>query len=375
MLTLNKIIFVILVTVIAMISPIGLVGAVQDETDKMLDLPTLDTSIAAKMQYKKFFDPVIVTPPVPESEMSHIRFSEAWIMENDLNPHTKTIKIAFPSSWVNDIERQFNNNLTIDLSIPTQMLIDANESRDFANILVSFPSSFFKGLPTLTANSFDSNYLSDMGAVEGVRSTLYQRRIWYDHIGDDILGVEGIVYPTDNTNENNSILAYQEIECYGAGNGDDATEIITEIQDDGDIYVWYAIWDDGSWVTSRNWLIIEVDVEDEIDYYFYLSGSTLRAYLYDTSWHSATKTVTPPDDYTYFAGSSELYVDSVSDDFYLRTSPISIEYVYAGGYWEDQYYVNDYLGYWYKSSSTSYVDVYSYINEYDGLRFTLLATD
>ena len=364
---------VVLATVITILLLISPASAVQAENER-LDPPMWGTSIVAKMQYEN--DPIILTPPVPESEMSHIKFSEKWIFENDLNSHPKAVKVAFPTSWVNNTERQQISGMSVDLSIPTQMLKDANKSQDPEEILVTFTYIFFKGLPTLPTKSLDNNFessdSSDVDVKGGLRFTPdYYKVIGYNNQGDEILGAEGIVYPTDNYNESNDFNSYHEIQYSDIyGKYGDGVEIICEIQDDGDIYVWYAVMDDGDQeVVSRNWLIVQVDIEDEIEYYFYLSGSTLRAYLYDTSWHSNTVTVSPTDDYYWVNGSNEFEVNSISDDFYLRTAPISCEFLYVDGNWEDQYYVNENLDYYGESPDNDYVDVYSYLDEYDGLRF------
>jgi hypothetical protein len=85
--------------------------------------------------------------PLSESELTRITFSKEWLLENDVEPEPGTVKITFPASWLDESPPVSANDESVELTVPTKMLNAHNESTNPAQITVSFPNYYFKGLP------------------------------------------------------------------------------------------------------------------------------------------------------------------------------------------------------------------------------------
>ncbi len=84
--------------------------------------------------------------PVRESEMTRITFSLEWLLENDAEPDDDTVTITFPESWLREPPDIPEDEETVELSVPTRLLMDHNESDDPSLITVTFPDRYFDGL-------------------------------------------------------------------------------------------------------------------------------------------------------------------------------------------------------------------------------------
>jgi len=84
--------------------------------------------------------------PLPESELTHITFTKDWLLKNDVEPDPWTVKITFPASWTEKSPPISANEEGVELTVPTQLLQDHNESTNPDQITVSFPNYYFRGL-------------------------------------------------------------------------------------------------------------------------------------------------------------------------------------------------------------------------------------
>jgi len=84
--------------------------------------------------------------PVPESEMTRITFSRDWLLENDHSAGEGTVTITFPASWLEEPPVIPERQETIELVVPTRLLMDHNMSDNPDEIAVTFPAYYFAGL-------------------------------------------------------------------------------------------------------------------------------------------------------------------------------------------------------------------------------------
>ncbi|MBN1152744.1 MAG: hypothetical protein JXA58_05985 [Dehalococcoidia bacterium] len=92
------------------------------------------------------YSPFTSSPPLPQSEMTRITFSRDWLLENDVEPNPATIQVTFPSSWLETQPAIPEGEETVVLSVPTQLLLDSNTSKNMEELTVTLPNRYFKGL-------------------------------------------------------------------------------------------------------------------------------------------------------------------------------------------------------------------------------------
>lgn len=96
--------------------------------------------------YVEFGPPSTPSSPVPESEMVHLIFSRAWILENDQRPSEGTVKVTFPESWLREPPTIAEGDDAVELTVPLRMLLDHNTSKNPDEVTVTFPDYYFTGL-------------------------------------------------------------------------------------------------------------------------------------------------------------------------------------------------------------------------------------
>jgi hypothetical protein len=104
---------------------------------------------AGSYDSETFFRPPMTSTPLPESELTRITFSKKWLLGNDIEPDPATVKITFPSSWLEEPPPVGEDDEPVTLTVPTDMLNAHNESVNPGEITVVFPVSYFEGLPVL----------------------------------------------------------------------------------------------------------------------------------------------------------------------------------------------------------------------------------
>ncbi len=92
------------------------------------------------------YSPWTSSTPLPQSEMTRITFSRDWLIENDVEPNPATIRVTFPSSWLETQPAIPEGEATVELSVPTRLLMDSNTSKNPDELTVTLPNRYFKGL-------------------------------------------------------------------------------------------------------------------------------------------------------------------------------------------------------------------------------------
>jgi hypothetical protein len=92
------------------------------------------------------FQPGPPSTPLPQSEMIRITFSRTWLLENDVEPDEGTVTITFPESWLREPPEIPDGEETVELAVPTRLLMDHNMSDNPDEITVTFPDRYFDGL-------------------------------------------------------------------------------------------------------------------------------------------------------------------------------------------------------------------------------------
>jgi hypothetical protein len=102
--------------------------------------------IRGKVYDDEMLKPIPATP-MPESELTHVWFDEAWFVANDREPDPNDVYITFPARWLETGESDSFNGTGIELHVPKQMLEMDNESQNPDEITVRFPLAYFIGAP------------------------------------------------------------------------------------------------------------------------------------------------------------------------------------------------------------------------------------
>lgn len=372
---------VLAATIIAITVFGGSVLAGESEDQEKSGLPTFHPTIAEMKKYPAFYKPFVPSKPIPESQMTHITFAKDWLLKNDIEPDPGTVKITFPASWLQNPPLVTANVGNVELSVPTRLLKDHNESNNPDEITVSFPNYYFKGLPAppVPSKPLIKN-INGSTSGGGTRAIEYVQRMWYDHTaGDDIKGARGRVTPDTHENtEDETFIAYHEIE-FGGDTYGDWVEIISDMRtDDADTSVWFALWKSNVWITTFD-CGTNVPVGNTANYEFYTNTSEEYTICWleypDDTWYMDWRSdSTPPTDYEDFVGSSELdTIGGISEEFYVLTDSVSIESLKTDD-WQAASYVNQRLDYDHSSADADYVGIGATLDS-SGLFFYEWATD
>lgn len=334
----------VVLMVMVVVVPVGA------DDGKTVEKPDFTPSIADKKMYEKFYEPRKITPPLPASEITNITFSKVWISERDEDWRSDVVKITFPASWLSKPpEVRENGAQLVTLRVPRELLKFLDTNKDPDKITVDLPSKMFEGYSDAGEMAEDVSPLllphSEIGSGSGTKAIEYQERYWYHRTRTDVTGVTGKARPYYYSNDGETFVSYHEREIYSDSAGDLA-EIISEITDDGDCYVWVAIYDDHEWITPWNWLRVEASLQEYVDYYVFLDDGDWNVWLYDGNWHYNSYEDDDATHINWLVGSTELdSVGGISEDFIVRTYPIRDDYVYYGGYYRPdtafEYYSRD----------------------------------
>ena len=92
------------------------------------------------------FQPGPPSTPLPQSEITRIVFSREWLIVNDADPDPGTVDVTFPASWLEEPPDIPESEESVELAVPTRLLMDHNTSDNPDEITVTFPSRYFDGL-------------------------------------------------------------------------------------------------------------------------------------------------------------------------------------------------------------------------------------
>jgi hypothetical protein len=128
----------------------GVEAAYGETAEFVIHLNTADEVKAVRLFAQSFsyahFQPGPPSTPVSESEMTRITFALEWLLENDVEPDKGTVTITFPESWLRDPPDIPEGEDTVELSVPTRLLMDHNTSDNPDEIAVRLPDYYFDGL-------------------------------------------------------------------------------------------------------------------------------------------------------------------------------------------------------------------------------------
>ncbi|MDW7726715.1 MAG: hypothetical protein SCH70_06300 [Candidatus Methanoperedens sp.] len=298
------------------------------------------------------------TPPMPDSDIARIVVPEAWLLPNDEDARIDIVKITFPVDWLNKTQVSDNEPIVL-LRIPKKMLGLDDTNEDPNRITISYPVDMFEFYTNITAMSkgrvssekvaTSTNGKSSLSQLSGnltgaepisIQGIDYQERANYQrNSGYTVIRVTGLINPYSYSNQGETFRNYNEREIYLDRTGD-AAEVISDFTDIGNAYVWVSIFDEGSWITSWDWLNVNVTgTLQPIEYYFYINSGVYDVWLKDTSsgtWYykSYDDTDNPGTYIDWLKGSTEIdSAGGISKYFRTETNPIRDDWTYASGTW------------------------------------------
>jgi hypothetical protein len=344
-------------------------------------LPDFQPSINDKLSYdeeQRLIKDYVPSPSVPESDMAKILFSKTWFIQNDKDPRSDLVQLTFPETWLNNPLVSEGESI-IMLRIPERMLELDDTNSDPELITVSYPNEMFEGfsnlneMNTLTSDSRKrisgteiqlSGGQSDATLeknLELLRTRAIDRQVRAWHQRDtsySVVTVTGSIDPTSYSNQGETFRNYNEREIYLNRNGD-IIEFISDFTSSGQSYAWVAVYDEGTWSTSWNWLNIDVtNTLQQIDYRLYISSGVYDLWLKDTSsgtWYhnSYSDTDNPSTRVDWLTGSTEVDTEGgISQYFRTETNPIRDDWTYSGSTWYSPQTTFDWNSY---SSDEQYV--------------------
>jgi hypothetical protein len=358
-------------------------NVVDNETIKQL--PTFKPSMNDKLSYEeehRLLKNYVPSPPIPESDMAEVIFSKTWFIQNKKDTQSDNVQLTFPVTWLSKTQVS-DNEAVVMLRVPKKMLELDNTNSDSNMITVEYPKKMFEEFSNLKEKEMklqdrqkeskiklqqsanrSTQISQNKQTPASTKSINKQVRSWYKRDPDIITTkVFGHMDPTSYANSGETFRNYDEREMYL--NGDDTIEFITDFTDTGGVYAWVAVYDEGTWSTSWNWLNIDVTgTLQEIDYRLYISNGVYTILLQDTStglWYqnSYNDTDNPSTRVDWLVGSTELdTVGGISNYFRTETNPIQDDDAYSGStrfnpatsfFWysddsDQQYvYINDYV--------------------------------
>jgi len=263
--------------------------------EKSITFPDFQPGIIDKLSYEEEIECInSLTPTHPLSELDIVQIilPKAWFLQNDEDVRLEVVKITIPTNWLNKAPVNESEPIVL-LRIPKRMLELDNTNDDPGQITVSYPVDMFKIYSNvdemkiaemnrekrvLTTNdqlSITSPSMSDPVTLKSDVSRAIDRQVraWYHgKTSYNVVTVTGIIDPTSYSNQGETFRNYNEREIYLNREGD-IIEFISDFLDNGNAYVWAAIFDEGSWVTPWNWLQVDVTgTLQPIEYRLYISG-------------------------------------------------------------------------------------------------------
>jgi hypothetical protein len=214
------------------------------------------------------------SPPIPESELTHIIIPESWLINNDQDKRPKVINVAIPKSWLDNPPKVDENEPVVLLRIPKMMIYDLNsifnKDKNPSVIVVSLPKYAFKFYPNITMLKKDLERMvkinkqmiekGNSSNIVGPDYTIlwdesYSERVWLQRNSSyNVIYITGIVDLVMNQNSGTVFWSYHEREIYLDGYGD-VLEVISDHRTNGEVHIWVSIFDnmygnDGTWVSQ-----------------------------------------------------------------------------------------------------------------------------
>lgn len=253
------------------------VGCSKDEPFAPLDNAANATGEPEGIATPLFPDNIPDTPPVPESEIAEIIFSEKWLSENNKSDSPVSFNITFPTKWLDESPKLSKiGEPVVKLRAPKEKIYFSDENPDPDVIKISFPSECFypdkddNGDIPETEETEDS--IDWLNKSRGIETDLYQERRWFNKKQDDIIGLYGYIYQGSHSNNGESYTNYDETEIYLTS---DTPEIVNAYSGNTNgtttRKVHWVIYDNGG---NCQWLISMTPKTYNAKIYFYFTMNT-----------------------------------------------------------------------------------------------------
>lgn len=330
------------VLLVSLLVTAGVAIALETINGQKEELPSFRPTISDK----KGMRPTKSSPPLPESDLTHIVFPKRWLLENDEDESPDLIKITFPASWVDSPPKVDTGEQVVLLRVPKKMLKLDDSNEDPRLITIHYPAEWFR----FHSDSEESNRAGKTHSLEhvnrspsqrsiGIQAIEYQERVWFrNELKHRVIHATGVIDPYYFYNAGETFRTFHEREVYLNRSGD-LIEFISDFADDGKAWVWVAVFDENVWVTPPDWLSVEVTgTLQRIEYRFYMNQpGYYDIWLYDTktgNWYhnSYDDTDNPPAFIEWLTGSTEIdTLGGILKDFEAHTYPVTTDWVWIGG--------------------------------------------
>lgn len=281
-----------------------------------------------------FPDNIPDTPPVPESEIAEITFSETWLSENNKSDSPESFNITFPTKWLDESPKLAKQGeAVVKLRVPKDMIefIDENPEQDIVEI--SLDREWFYPNEKRDEINITDEIQGSINVLNKSRATtaaFYAERDWFNKKSDDITEMYGYIYKKTCSNDGEEFTNYDETEIY-LNQNEECAEIVNGFTGNanGTITrkVHWVLYDNDfgncQWLLSmtpktfdatiRFWLKIKSSDES---YYFQIYDYESKKY-YSTTYDDSDNF---SSHINWVTGSTELYCDfNKNKDFSLKS--------------------------------------------------------
>ena len=314
--------------------------------------------------------PLVTGIPKPSKPLSDNAIATIYISQYNIKSRNEqTLTIALSKDQIN---KKIPNAIGI-VRLPKNM-IDVMDTNPNPNIIeINVPIDWIK----TNAEGHQIKQLTKSHVIHISRNvtgktifklpsvkSFYGEWVFFRHASHTVTGVTGKVDPDSHTSKDSLFRSYHERGIYL--NNNDCIEFIADYIDNGKVYVWVAVYDNGKWVTPWDWLLIDVTNSLQcIDYYFFIDGNKYKIWLYDTKYgkwyyNEYTDKDDPSSEIEWLTGSTELYLSKLGK-FDLETFPITTDNVWYDGSYHPP--ITAFM-YWGKSEDKKYVYVSGWFDTY-----------
>ncbi|MCD4692444.1 MAG: hypothetical protein K8R79_05995, partial [Calditrichales bacterium] len=204
------------------------VGCSKDEPFAPLDNAANASGEPEGIATPLFPDNIPDTPPVPESEIAELTFSETWLSENNKSDSPESFNITFPAKWLDESPKLAKlGKAAVKLRLPKKMIGYLDKNPDPNSIEIYVPRRWVYPDEIEADEEIDDspeeksgiNYNSFQKSTD-LSDCKQERRKFYKK-DDNITGFEGYSEPSSNRNQKDYFTNYNETEIYFSGSNCD----------------------------------------------------------------------------------------------------------------------------------------------------------
>lgn len=204
------------------------------------------------------------SPPLNESELTHIVFPVAWLLSNDQDKRYNVVKISFPERWIENPPKVGKGTPVALLRMPKDLLKTWDLSDDPDIITVALPIDEFEFYSDVS--NIKNRRLGDEVQFPSISSSTTPRISSYSNTNQErvfyacepfsenpthiVTGAMGVIDPSYYSNGGQDITIYHESELYLDSQGD-VIELISGFYRDNTVRVWAALYDKNDYKGSQ----------------------------------------------------------------------------------------------------------------------------